>query len=421
MPNTRSRPASSISSTACRCSVRVSRGAPPPDAGYLRGTAAGVRRRRAGVGFDRSPCPASTRSISATIERASSPLRDRLAGIAPPDRVLEAVPLRVTPEPHARRIVPRDAVEHRRQGLQVGQPQVLDRLVDDQLVHHQHRLRDAGHALGERVDRVVESRRRHRVADQAPRLRGRAIDQIAGQHEALRALDAHLVEPPGGRRAAPDPGRHVADPRRVLHHHLVAAERDVRAARDRVLLHARDDRLVRPPQAHEVVGDPFHRREVDHRIPGDLLLLARMFAAALAVDGDVEAGAEHFATSLQDDHVHVRVGVRLADRAPDLPGHLVGDRVVFPGPIERDPRDPAVRPVLAVGECRIACHPDSSDPAAARAAGRVIRGPGRARSRCRAASSAPSRSRGPRPHPAPARAAPAAATRPPRSRTSRTS
>ena len=107
--------------------------------------------------------------------------RDRTAGVTPCHRGLEAIGLRVAPEPDTLRVVPGNAVEHRGHSLTREQAHALDGFVDDHFLHHQHAGRYAADARGEFVDGPVQSIGRHRFADQTPGRRRRTVDQVAGQ------------------------------------------------------------------------------------------------------------------------------------------------------------------------------------------------------------------------------------------------
>ena len=91
------------------------------------------------------------------------------------------------------------------------QSHLLVGLVDEQLHHVElvgGQLRDA---LGERARGGVELRLRDRLRGEAPLDRLRAVDRVAGEQHALRALEPEPVDPHRGRRRAPDARGRVAD------------------------------------------------------------------------------------------------------------------------------------------------------------------------------------------------------------------
>src|SRR3546814_6956807 len=63
----------------------------------------------------------------------------------------------------------------------------------------------------------------------------------------------------------------IADARILGHDEKVAAQGDVRSARDRGAVNARDRRLGRAPQRHEILSVAPHHLDIERRVPRHVL------------------------------------------------------------------------------------------------------------------------------------------------------
>src|SRR5918994_904912 len=109
--------------------------------------------------------------------------------------LLEAVLCRKPLEVIALRRMARDAVEEHSQRLRRVQALRVERLVHEQLHHHELVDRRERGALHELLEAVVQLRRRRRRDREAPIMRGAAVDEVAGEQQPLGALVAHAEGP----------------------------------------------------------------------------------------------------------------------------------------------------------------------------------------------------------------------------------
>ena len=144
----------------------------------------------------------------------------------------------------------------------------------------------------------------------------RAVDRVAGEQQALGALQAEAVHPHRRRRRAPHARRRVADAAVLGADDEVRAQREVGAAGDAVAVDLGDDRLGRAPQRHVGVDEAAHGRVVGDRVPRRARLgrLHRLRAPA-----DVVARAERAPGAAQAHDADVVVGQRAGQRARRSP------------------------------------------------------------------------------------------------------
>ena len=126
--------------------------------------------------------------------RWSFAARDRRAGVAFGNRLLEADFLGASLEASAFRAVPCDAVKQRCQHLGVGKPAVFIRLIDQHFHHHQLIFRHPFDARGQGLDRAVELLLRHRLKNQ-PHFGGCfAADQVTGKEHSFCFFRPQLID-----------------------------------------------------------------------------------------------------------------------------------------------------------------------------------------------------------------------------------
>ena len=167
------------------------------------------------------------------------------------------------------------------------------------------------------------------------------VERVAGQQQALGALEPEAVGPHRGRRRAPDAGRRIADAAVLGADDQVAAQGEVGAAADAEAVHLGDDRLGRAPQGHVGVDEARHHRQVGHRVPrpAGLGLLHRLRRPSRCRSRRRTRGRRR----LQPDDPHVVVALGLLQPRPARPrASSWRDRVQALGPVERQRRNCAV-------------------------------------------------------------------------------
>ena len=190
----------------------------------------GAQRRRAGSAAAGGPS-SSTIALSPPMRRAGAAGQHRRRCSAPGHRLAVAAPGRSRRTARrARRTAPRTssrpravkavalgrvarrAVEQRADQLRRVQAHLLEGLVDEQLHHVQlvgGQLRDAPR---ERQRRPSSSSAAGTASEASPHSTARrAVERVAGQQQALGALEAEPVDPHRRRRRAPHARRRVAD------------------------------------------------------------------------------------------------------------------------------------------------------------------------------------------------------------------
>jgi hypothetical protein len=88
-----------------------------------------------------------------------------------------------------------DPVEEHPERLGGVQALRVERLVHEQLHHHELVHGGQGDALDERLEALVELGRRGRLDGEPPLERRRSVDQVAREQQALGALVAHAEGP----------------------------------------------------------------------------------------------------------------------------------------------------------------------------------------------------------------------------------
>ena len=275
-------------------------------------------------------------------------------------------------------------------------------LVDQQLHHVQLVGGQQRDALRQRQAPPRRARRRARPREASPHSTARApVERVAGQQQALGALEAEAVDPHRGRRRAPHARGRVADAAVLGADDEVRAQGEVGAAAHAEAVDLRDDRLGRAPQRH--VGVDEARIMLRSRRSGPTGASPSASSIDSRAPADVVARAERPPGAAQADRRAPRRRPGRASSAARRSRDQLGrDRVQALGAVERQRRDARRRP--RTGRCppsaRSLCcgcmEPSVETPApgcAATAAGRPT-------SRCRSTTRASTRST-PRPASAP--------------------
>src|SRR5215213_9305490 len=145
------------------------------------------------------------RSASAPEPAASDLTAEVSEGLVPlSHRLLESLLRGEALPAESLRRVPGDAVEEDAELLGGLQALGVERLVDEQLVHDELVDRDPPDALEQRLEALVELRRRSRLRGEPPLGGGGPVDRVAREQQSLGARRADPEGPERAGRDAPD-------------------------------------------------------------------------------------------------------------------------------------------------------------------------------------------------------------------------